>query len=394
MREGVPFIEKISEIAVQQTLIPKLVDLANAIKDATLVSSCIKCLSICLDKVDNDQFLRNSLPKVYEAWRKNQNASVALSMCEMIEKLQATPKTLVNRAIPVAADITSSQVTEAYVQKRLCNWMINTLNSYKKAGRLDEAIDPQPEPTSTTNSAQPTPVMDAATLKSFEDFSLPAKSSTTTSNSGMNNFDFGFGSNTSSTTTTTAAKSTLGSGSGNATTPSTSVFGSSSSKPPSAARSEFGFGSTPSKPAQNDFGFGSSASSGTSAFKSNQTQQPSNAFGNPPASSGDFDPFGQNSPKNAFGSPAPPKQNTSAFGAQQKPISQKNDFGFGAPPSNNNNNEFNPFGSPQPPSQPTPGRPLRTVPGGNQFGSPGGGGFSPSQRNPQNQNGNDLLNLF
>jgi SCY1-like protein 2 len=372
-------IEKIAESAVQQTLIPRLVELANTTKETSLVSSCITSISICLDKADNDQFLRTSLPKIYEAWRKNQNAKVAVSMCDLIEKIKASYKTMLSRGIPVAADITSNSVTEPYIQRRLCDWMVKVINNYKTSGRLDEAHDPVPDVLSveSTDSVAKKPVMDAAALKSFEDFSMPASSSATKNSSvnGMSNFDFG--------------------------------FGTSSAAPSPAPKNDFGFG-TPTKSAPNsDFG---------TAFNASPKPAPMNDFG----STAVFDPSPKPAPRtdNTFGSafdaspkPAPRTDNDFGFGTPQgrsndfapfgSPVQHKTDTfqPFGSPQAPMSGNDFQPFGNQQPsqnfgfnqPRGPSAQRALRTTPGSNQFG----GGFSakPPQQGNQ-QKSNDLLDLF
>jgi len=172
-------VEKIHESAIQTSLLPKLAEVAINSSEPSMVASSISCVAICLNKADNESFLRSILPKVYEAWKKHQSAPVAAAMLEVIETVKATNKTMMSRAIPVAADITSNPVAEPYVQKRLCNWMIRTINGYKESGKLDQVDDPQPVAKPITNSGNEFK-MEMDDFKQF-DISIPEKPSDTVS---------------------------------------------------------------------------------------------------------------------------------------------------------------------------------------------------------------------
>lgn len=345
-------VEKMNETSIQTGLLPKLVELITAVQEPAIVSSAINCITICLGKSDNENFLRTQLTKVYEAWRKHQSASVASAICAMIEKVKASHKTMMNRAVPFAADVISNSATEAYVQKRLCNWMLSTINAYKQAGKLDEAQEP--EQIALDNLAAKT-----STPSKFEDYSKNSANS-------LASFNFGFDSTPSATPQNSQPKNDNLSFNTDFSSPqpkkNTADFGTPQTKQSSNA----GFPSPQPSTKQNTTDFGA-----FNAQPKSFNQQPKNdfnAFNQQPKN--DFAVFNQQ-PKNDFNAfNQQPKNDFNAFNQQQK-------------------NDFQPFGQQSPQQQMN--RPMRTVPQGNGMQlSPQG----PPRNQPQSSSNNNTFNLF
>lgn len=361
-------VEKIAESAVQNHLMPKLVELITQVSEPSIVASAVNCITICLGKSDNETFLRQYLPKVYESWRSHQSSQVAVAMCCMIEKVKASQKTMMNRAIPFAADVTSNAATEAHIQKRLCNWMIGVINGYKTAGKLDEAVEPEIAALEQIATKTPT---------KFDDFSKNSANS-------MASFDFGFGS-----------------------TPAASPAPAS---PAPSSNQSFDFNKTPTttnnQPKKNDFNFGNDFGTTTAAKKQDSSfvspqpkaQTPQNSGFPSPQPKSDFSTFSQarqdfgsfNTPQTSSQNDFAPFGNQSGFGfnqTSQNTFNQPSQNSFSQSPNNGfGQNQQNSFGQNQ-----SQGRPMRNVPANS--------GFQLSPQGPpkvqQKQGGNnDLLNLF
>ncbi|OHT15015.1 TKL family protein kinase [Tritrichomonas foetus] len=176
-------IEKISESAIRTALLPKLVDLASSTSDPQIASSSIATIAVCLPKVDNDGFLLELFPKVFKTWKKHSTAEVAESMLSVILALNASNKNTMSRAMQVASTIGSNENCPLHIQKRFCNWMINTIGQFKSANYLDRQIE-KPTEEEMKKLAKSETVVKASSTPNFQATTNPP---TNTLNNSQNN---------------------------------------------------------------------------------------------------------------------------------------------------------------------------------------------------------------
>ena len=200
-------VEKLSESAIRTVLLSKLIELATTTTDPNIVSSSLSTISICLPKIDNDSFLLEHFPNCYKAWKKNSTNEVSEAMIKIILALKASNKNIMSRAMQAASSIASSPKCEPYNQKKLCNWMINTLTSFKSTNSLDRPIEKPQEyellsygntkPTIPSNVQMPSSPM--PNTSSFDNISTSGSDFNTNNNSFLkNNNNFGSNSGFSS----------------------------------------------------------------------------------------------------------------------------------------------------------------------------------------------------
>lgn len=135
-------IEKMPSNVIRTGLLPRITDLAIKATDINIVASAIKAVATCLSKTDHDTFIIDNLPSVFEAWKEHQQTPVAEAILEIIEALNASNKNnMFGKVVQVAAHVTASPACPDYVQKRLCNWMINTVTGFKLIHQLDRQIE-------------------------------------------------------------------------------------------------------------------------------------------------------------------------------------------------------------------------------------------------------------
>ncbi|KAH0793039.1 protein kinase [Histomonas meleagridis] len=134
-------IKKLPENIINTKLLPQIVDLLADIKNSQDINPLLSSIAMCLPQIDCDVFLLEQFPKVFYAWKKNQTKESTEMMMEIIENLKGNERNIMARAMQVAASIVSANVAEPYVKKRMCNWMINTIERFKAVNALDRAYN-------------------------------------------------------------------------------------------------------------------------------------------------------------------------------------------------------------------------------------------------------------
>lgn len=147
----------------------KLADFSLNTKDTSLCCTSLNCLSQCLKQIECDTFLQENFINLLKIWRKNPIPEVAKSMWLVISQLKGGIKTLFFRGVTLATEISSNNHCESYIQKQLCDWMINTINEYKKYYKLDSAVDVESTGINPSSPSNQNPI-------GFDDFT-PVKTS-------------------------------------------------------------------------------------------------------------------------------------------------------------------------------------------------------------------------
>lgn len=130
---------------IQSSLMPKLGDFIVAATDITSVVACIQCLTFAVDKVDQDWFAQQIMPKLIEAVNKRPtNPEIVEPMAEILEKLRATIDSGLRQVIPLASVLLANPQVDAAIQMRLCNAITNVVEKVKRDRKLAEGGSKKP----------------------------------------------------------------------------------------------------------------------------------------------------------------------------------------------------------------------------------------------------------
>lgn len=136
-------ISKISKNGIQKSILPLLLKVcANQTFTASLVSSSFECVKICLQQVDHDLFLKYLMPKIYDVWMQRQDPLIVPSLSDLIMALKGTETPTMEFAMPLAAELVSSQMCHPYYAKMVLSWMLAAVTKFQTTKKLDEVEEP------------------------------------------------------------------------------------------------------------------------------------------------------------------------------------------------------------------------------------------------------------
>lgn len=136
-------ISKISKNGIQKSILPLLLKVCtNQTVSASLISSSFDCVKICLNQVDHDLFLKYLMPKIYDVWLQRQDPLIVPPLTDLLLSLKGTETPTMEYAMPLAAELVSSQMCHPYYAKSVLSWMLATVTKYKDAKKLDEVEEP------------------------------------------------------------------------------------------------------------------------------------------------------------------------------------------------------------------------------------------------------------
>lgn len=136
-------IPKISINGIQKSILPLLIKICSKQALSTsLISSSIECIKICLQRVDHDLFLKFLMPKIYDVWLQRQDPLLVPPLADLLLALKGTETPTMSYAMPLGAELVSSQMCHPYYAKIVISWMLAAVTKYQTAKKLDQVEDP------------------------------------------------------------------------------------------------------------------------------------------------------------------------------------------------------------------------------------------------------------
>ncbi|OHT15077.1 protein kinase [Tritrichomonas foetus] len=125
-------ISKMSNNSIEHELVPQIVELFSTSTDIKIVSTCIKCLSICLPKLNHDLFAEQVSEKITAAWnRLSGPPELAEAALSVVLSLHTAIQTSVKFVIPMVSELIASERVDPPVQLQLCNYMYDIITRFK-----------------------------------------------------------------------------------------------------------------------------------------------------------------------------------------------------------------------------------------------------------------------
>lgn len=138
------FISKISLNGLQKNILPLLIQIGAKSENPRIISSAFQCVKLSISRVDNDQFLKYLLPKIYDIWMQKQEPLIVPALSEILLAINGSESSLMAYAIPLAAEMLSSSNCHIFYQKQIASWMLATVTKYQTVRKLNEVEEPRP----------------------------------------------------------------------------------------------------------------------------------------------------------------------------------------------------------------------------------------------------------
>jgi len=148
-------IRSMPQTAIQQSLIPKLLEFMCASEEVNTISNVITCLSQVQMKTDQDTFVEMVSPKILHVWKKKNSPEMAGSISVLFEKIHSNNEFSLKYVVPLLSDVLTVSAVDPYVQLKICNELSTIIERVKRERKLNNAkppietpkITPQPEVT-------------------------------------------------------------------------------------------------------------------------------------------------------------------------------------------------------------------------------------------------------
>lgn len=130
---NVPFmVSSMSNILLERELIPVIVDLFSTSTDIKIVSACLKCVAVCLPKLNHNVIAEAVCEKITAAWnRLTGPPEIAQAALAILNNMHPVPEINIKFVTPMVSELLASDVIDPQTQLELCNYILKSAHEYK-----------------------------------------------------------------------------------------------------------------------------------------------------------------------------------------------------------------------------------------------------------------------